>query len=112
MLGSIWDWVILIVVVLVVFGGSKKIPELARSLGRASGEFKRGQIEVEKELRETSSAVEQTSGRKDTYSVGDQTTQTRADSYTKADVEERIAKLERELEELKRMRDQASSKQT
>lgn len=31
--------------------GSKKIVELARSLGRFSGEFKKGRSEVEKELR-------------------------------------------------------------
>jgi sec-independent protein translocase protein TatA len=39
-------------VVLFVLGGSKKIPELAHSLGRALGEFKKGQMEVEKEIKE------------------------------------------------------------
>ncbi len=36
--GSVWDWIILIVVALVLFGGgASKLPEIFRSLGRASG---------------------------------------------------------------------------
>lgn len=42
-------WQVLIVVVLIaVLFGAKKIPELARSLGKAKGEFKKGLIEGEK----------------------------------------------------------------
>lgn len=33
---------LVIVIVLVVVFGARKIPEIARSLGRSSGEFKRG----------------------------------------------------------------------
>ncbi|MGC8496802.1 MAG: Sec-independent protein translocase subunit TatA/TatB [Thermoplasmata archaeon] len=47
------DWLILIVVILVLFGGAKKIPEFAKSLGRAMGEFKRGQMEVEEEIKKS-----------------------------------------------------------
>lgn len=39
---------ICVVLVLVLFGG-KKIPELARSLGKAKGEFKKGLSEGAKE---------------------------------------------------------------
>lgn len=47
-----WEWIItLIVIALLLFGGSKKIPELARSLGRATGEFRRGQREIEREIK-------------------------------------------------------------
>jgi len=46
------EWLILIVVAIVILFGSKKLPELARSFGRAKGEFERGQREIEKELRE------------------------------------------------------------
>lgn len=35
----------------VLFFGSGKIVELARSLGRASGEFKKGKQDIEKELK-------------------------------------------------------------
>ncbi|MCL4325541.1 MAG: twin-arginine translocase TatA/TatE family subunit [Candidatus Thermoplasmatota archaeon] len=51
MIGSINDWIILIVVALLLFGGAKKIPEFAKSLGRAMGEFKKGQKEIEDELK-------------------------------------------------------------
>lgn len=46
------EWLIVIVAVLVLFGSAKKVPELAKNIGRATGEFKRGQMEVEKELKE------------------------------------------------------------
>ncbi|MGC8562122.1 MAG: twin-arginine translocase TatA/TatE family subunit [Thermoplasmata archaeon] len=52
MIGSPTDWIILIVVVLLVLGGTKKIPELAKSMGRAMGEFRKGRMEVEKEINE------------------------------------------------------------
>ena len=46
-------WQILIVaLIVVVLFGSKKLPELARSLGKAKGEFKKGLAEGEKEESE------------------------------------------------------------
>lgn len=46
-----WQIVLLLVVIVLVFG-SKKLPELARSLGRAKGEFKKGSEEGEALLAE------------------------------------------------------------
>jgi len=43
-------WIVLLILVLLV--GSKKLPELARAMGRALGEFQKGRLEMEKELRE------------------------------------------------------------
>jgi sec-independent protein translocase protein TatA len=51
MFDSLDDWLIIAVVIAVLFYGSSKIPQLARSLGRSVGEFKRGRLEVERELR-------------------------------------------------------------
>ena len=48
---SIGDWLIIAVVVGILFFGATKIPTLARSLGRSIGEFKRGRLEVEQELK-------------------------------------------------------------
>ena len=46
-------WQILIVALLVVvLFGSKKLPELARALGKAKGEFKKGTEEGEALLKE------------------------------------------------------------
>jgi len=44
---GIWQVVIVIIVMAVLFG-AKKVPELARALGRAKGEFKKGLAEGEK----------------------------------------------------------------
>ncbi len=44
--------IVLIVVVIIVLFGASKIPELARSLGKATGEFKKGKQEIETELNE------------------------------------------------------------
>ena len=43
-----WQILICILVVAVLFGANK-IPEIARSLGRAKGEFRKGLLEGEKE---------------------------------------------------------------
>jgi sec-independent protein translocase protein TatA len=118
MLGSITDWVVLIVVVLILFGGSKKIPELARGLGRAMGEFRRGQAEIERELRSMGGAdngskpntepVGLTGATADSQKGGNpvdkgsQPTSTVGSNGSNLD--KRIAQLEKELEELKEMR--------
>jgi sec-independent protein translocase protein TatA len=44
--------IIVILVIVALIFGAKKLPELARSLGRAKGEFEKGKIESEKELNE------------------------------------------------------------
>lgn len=46
------EWAIIILVILVLFG-TKKLPEFARNLGRATGEFSRGKMELEREIRES-----------------------------------------------------------
>lgn len=38
---GLWQILIVVLIVAIVFG-AKKIPEIARALGRSSGEFKRG----------------------------------------------------------------------
>ncbi len=48
--GAEWIWIIVIVAVLIF--GAKKIPELAKTLGKAKGEFEKGKIEGDKELEE------------------------------------------------------------
>jgi sec-independent protein translocase protein TatA len=47
------EWIVMLVAIVVIFAfGGKKIPELARSLGRAKGEFEKGKRELEKELND------------------------------------------------------------
>ena len=51
------EWIIILVVVVVLLFGAKKLPDLARSIGRARGEFERGKIDIDKELAQEKSAV-------------------------------------------------------
>jgi len=53
---GIWQILIVVVIVAVLFG-AKKIPELARSIGKAKGEFKKGLIEGEAEENEAEKAA-------------------------------------------------------
>ena len=47
-----WEWVIIIGLIVVVFFGVKKIPELARSFGKATAEYEKARIEAKKELQQ------------------------------------------------------------
>jgi sec-independent protein translocase protein TatA len=42
----------LVALVLILLFGASKLPDLARSMGSATGEFKKGRQEVEEELEE------------------------------------------------------------
>ena len=46
------EWIFVIIVVAVLIFGAKKIPELAKTFGKAKGEFEKGKIEGEEELRD------------------------------------------------------------
>ena len=48
MLGT-WEIVIIVLVILLLFGG-KKLPELARGLGKGLREFKNAKRDIEKEV--------------------------------------------------------------
>jgi sec-independent protein translocase protein TatA len=45
------EWVLILLIVLVLFG-AKKLPELARSLGQSMNEFRKAREEFDKELRQ------------------------------------------------------------
>lgn len=44
------EWIFIGIIILVVFFGVKKIPELARSFGKASAEFEKARIEAKRDL--------------------------------------------------------------
>ncbi len=52
---GIWQIIICVAIIALLFG-AKKIPELARSLGKAKGEFKKGWNEGVKEEEEAEAA--------------------------------------------------------
>lgn len=45
------ELLVILFIVLLLFG-AKKLPELSRSLGKSLGEFKKGKDELENEIRE------------------------------------------------------------
>ncbi|VVB89928.1 Sec-independent protein translocase protein TatAt [uncultured archaeon] len=50
------DLILILFVALLLFGANK-LPELARSLGKATGEFKKAQLESENELKQLNKPV-------------------------------------------------------
>ncbi len=55
---GIQEIVLILIVVVLLFGG-KKIPELARALGKASYEFKKAKQTIQKEAEELAEAVKE-----------------------------------------------------
>jgi len=47
-----YEFLIIIVIIVVLFFGVKKIPELARSFGKATAEYEKARIEAKKELEQ------------------------------------------------------------
>jgi sec-independent protein translocase protein TatA len=54
---GITEIILILIVVLVLFGG-KKIPELARGLGKAEAEYKKAKKTIENEVNELKAEVE------------------------------------------------------
>ena len=54
--GSEWIWLIFLAVLLLF--GPTKLPELARGLGKAMGEFQKGKAEIEREIRLATAATD------------------------------------------------------
>ena len=54
---GVWEIILIVLVVLLFFGG-KKIPELMRGLGKGVKSFKQGLNEIEEEIKEIKKDVE------------------------------------------------------
>lgn len=60
-----WEWIIILLVILLLFGG-KKIPELMRGLGKGVKSFKQGLNEAKEELNKIDDEEDTTpKGKKD-----------------------------------------------
>ncbi len=57
MLGST-EIILLVVVIGVLIFGAKKIPQLAKTFGKAKGEFEKGKIEADKELKDFKDGID------------------------------------------------------
>ena len=61
MLGT-WEIVIIVLVILLLFGG-KKLPELARGLGKGLREFRNAKRDIEKEVNNAVDDIEDSSNK-------------------------------------------------
>jgi sec-independent protein translocase protein TatA len=57
-LGVEWFWVLIVIVALLF--GANKIPEIARAIGRAMGEFQKGKMEIEREIEKAKAEMDKT----------------------------------------------------
>jgi sec-independent protein translocase protein TatA len=67
MLGTT-EIIVLVVVIGVLIFGAKKIPELAKTFGKAKGEFEKGKIEADKDLKEFKEEINSSSKDKEAKS--------------------------------------------
>jgi len=89
------EWVIIIGLIVVIFFGVKKIPELARSFGKATAEFEKARIEAKRELQQLKS--EGRVGREKLESIADSL----GIDYTNKNDDELRAAIELELNKSK-----------
>jgi sec-independent protein translocase protein TatA len=67
MLGST-EIIVLVVVIGVLIFGAKKIPELAKTFGKAKGEFEKGKIQGDQELKDFKGEIDNASKDKEAKS--------------------------------------------
>ncbi|MFY9300906.1 MAG: twin-arginine translocase TatA/TatE family subunit [Candidatus Nitrosotenuis sp.] len=46
------EWILIIVIAAILIFGAKKIPELAKTLGKSRMEYEKGKLEAEKEFKD------------------------------------------------------------
>ncbi len=61
--------IILIIVALLLFLGPTKLPALARGIGKALGEFRRGRMEIERQIRQEVDAAATYSGTQQVFEI-------------------------------------------
>lgn len=67
---GITEILLILVVILLLFGG-KRIPEIARALGRASYEYKRAKNILKEEAKELKEAIEEKAEKPEEYEPKD-----------------------------------------
>lgn len=63
--------ILLILVVIILLFGGKRIPEIARALGRASYEYKKAKNVIQKEAEDLKNAIEETQEKPEKYQPKD-----------------------------------------
>ena len=79
------EMIVLVVVVGVLIFGAKKIPQLAKTFGKAKGEFEKGKVEADKELKDFKDEIDNTSKDKEANDSKDEIDNTSKDNEAKSD---------------------------
>ncbi len=66
-LGAI-EWVVIVLIILLLFG-AKKIPELARGLGQGINEFRKASTDIRREIEKGAEDVKETPRKKEDASL-------------------------------------------
>jgi sec-independent protein translocase protein TatA len=90
--------IIIVVIIAVLFLGVKKIPELARSLGKASTEYEKSRIEAKKEIQQIKSYNTTNVDREKLESIAD----TLGIDYSTKNDEELRTSIETEIDKSKK----------
>jgi sec-independent protein translocase protein TatA len=95
-----FEWIFIVIIVVVLIFGAKKIPDLARGFGKATSEFEKARIEAKRELREmknagtsASSTTNPSASREKLESIAD----TLGIDYTNKDDEQLRSAIETEI---------------
>ena len=63
--------IIIVVIIAILFFGIKKVPDLARSLGKASTEYEKSRIEAKKEIQQIKNRIRTNIDREKLESIAD-----------------------------------------
>jgi len=89
-----YEWIWLVLVAGIVIFGAKKIPQIARALGRSQGEFEKGKIEGIKEAKELANSDDRIKLEKAAESLGIET-EGKTDEQIRESINKSLSKAEK-----------------
>lgn len=79
--------VLVILFIILLLFGAKKLPELSRSLGKSLGEFKKGKDDLEREIREVQTDMQKPTAEPEVKEVVPSESVVDADAVNEADAD-------------------------
>ncbi|MEW5840166.1 twin-arginine translocase TatA/TatE family subunit [Nitrososphaera sp.] len=89
------EWIFIVIIIVVIFFGVKKIPELARTFGKAGAEYEKARMEAKREIQQLKS--QQSGGGKMGREKLEEIADTLGIDYTNKNDEELRAAIDVEL---------------
>lgn len=89
-----YEWIWLVLVAGIVIFGAKKIPQIARALGKSQGEFEKGKIEGIKEAKELANSDDRIKLEKAAESLGIET-EGKTDEQIRESINKSLSKAEK-----------------